>query len=68
MSKPDYENERFELVSGCCIIDKTTFHDVAHVRNGGIEWMPPDDRTQKAVSSFVFECALHGITFGGKQE
>ena len=58
-----YENERFQLVSGCCIVDKNTDECIGWVSNGGIEWKQPDRETQRTVSAFIGECAMHGVTF-----
>lgn len=58
-----YENEDYKLVSGCCVIDKKTDEYLGSVRNGGIEWKQPDWQTQRSVSAFIGECAMHGVTF-----
>jgi len=62
-SSTTYENENFKLVSGCAIIDKNTDEYLGSVRNGGIEWKQPDWQMQRAVSAFVGEAAMHGVTF-----
>lgn len=58
-----YENENFILVSGCCVVDKKTDEYLGSVRNGGIEWRQPSPQTKLAVSAFIGECAMNGITF-----
>ena len=72
--RSDYENDRFLLVSGCAVIDKNTDRCLGTVVNGGVEWPRPDYQTQLAVSAFIGECAMNGISFsaapphGGESE
>jgi hypothetical protein len=71
MKKQTYENENFLLVSGCAIIDKKTGNYLGAVCKGGVEWAQPDERTKLAVSAFVGECAMNGISFnprGGAEQ
>lgn len=71
MKKYSFENEHFSLVSGCCIIDKGTGNCIGCVCKGGIEWTQLEDKTKQAVSAFVGECAMNGITFlprGGAEQ
>ena len=63
MKKQTYENENFRLVSGCAIIDKQTGNYLGAVCKGGVEWAQPDHQTQLAVSAFIGECAMNGISF-----
>ncbi len=63
MKKDKYENENFRLVSGCAIIDKRTGNYLGAVARGGVEWAQPDQQTKVAVSAFIGECAMNGISF-----
>lgn len=71
MKKDSYENDKFKIVSGCAIIDKKTGNQLGTIRKGGVEWTEPDWETKLAVSAFVGECAMQGVTFnpaGGAEQ
>lgn len=62
MKKDNYENDNFKIVSGCCIQDKRTGNYIGSVGQGGIVWAEPDDKIKCAVSAFIGECVMNGVT------
>lgn len=62
MSKYSYENDQFMIESGCCIRDKRTGNYIGSVDKGGVVWAEPDDRIKRAVSAFIGECVMNGVT------
>ncbi len=62
MSDVLYENTSFRLEQGGRIYSRYNGELLGRIRNGGIKWEEPSYDTQRAVSAFVGEAAMHGVS------
>ena len=57
-----YENESFRLEAGGRIYYQHNGELLGRIRNGSVKWEEPTYDTQRAVSAFIGEAAMHGVS------